>query len=174
MKQIKNSKAQLKPQIRISVLVLLMATVLAGCGFHLRGDIVLPALYERVHVVTRGNADVGEALKKSLENVGSQIVPSPEAATSVVTLLSSGTQRRALNVSGQSIREYELQLNISFVVQDNKGVQLSDQQTVSVVRNFRNNVDDVLGKDNEEGVIRKEMMQPAIIQVLRRMKAIAK
>ena len=161
---------------RIS-LVLLMATVITGitgCGFHLRGDIILPSLYERVHVVSRGDADVGQALTKALENVGSQIVSTPEASTSVVTVLSSGTQRRALNVAGKAIREYELQLNITFVVQDNKGVQLSEQQTVSVVRNFQNDPNDVLGKDNEEQIIRQEMMQPAIIQVLRRMKAIAK
>lgn len=154
-------------------LVLLMVVIVAGCGFHLRGDIVLPALYERVQVVSVGASDVGRALSEALENVGSQIVSSPEVSTAVVTVLSSGTQRRALNVGGKAIREYELQLDISFVVQDNKGVQLAEQQTVSVIRNYQNDPNDVLGKDNEEQVIRQEMMRPAIIQVLRRMKAIA-
>ncbi|MCW8929572.1 MAG: LPS assembly lipoprotein LptE [Gammaproteobacteria bacterium] len=166
-------RGTLNEQQRVS-LVFLMALMLAGCGFHLRGDIVLPELYERVHVVSKGNANVGKALSDALKNVGSQIVSSPEASTSVVTVLSSGTQRKALNVAGKAIREYELQLNISFVVQDNKGVQLAEQQTVSVIRNFQNDPDDVLGKDNEENIIRQEMMQPAIFQVLRRMKAIAK
>lgn len=151
-----------------------MVLIITGCGFHLRGDIDLPALYERVHVVTKGDAHVGSALTEALQDVGSQIVASPEASTSVVTVLSSGTQRRALNVGGKAIREYELQLNITFVVQDNKGVQLSEPQTVSVIRNFQNDPNDVLGVDNEEQIIRQEMMQPAIFQVLRRMKAIAK
>jgi LPS-assembly lipoprotein len=177
MKQIKNMNVhyphRFRSHFRILSLILLLA-VISGCGFQLRGEIVLPPLYERVHVVTKGQSDVGEALTKALKNVGSKIVPTPAAATSVVTVLSSGTQRRAINVAGNTIREYELQLNISFVVQDHKGVQLSDQQTVSVVRNFQNDPNNVLGKDNEEKVIRKEMMSPAIIQVLRRMKAIAK
>ncbi|MCP3851256.1 MAG: hypothetical protein GY694_13600 [Gammaproteobacteria bacterium] len=159
--------------LRIS-LTLLMGLLITSCGFHLRGDIVLPALYERVHVVTKGEADVGRALIEALQNVGSQIVSSPEAATSVVTLLSSGTHRKSINVAGNSVREYELQLNISFVVQDATGAQLSEKQTVSVIRNFQNDPNDVLGKDNEENIIRSEMMQPAIFQVLRRMKAIAK
>lgn len=156
-----------------SSLILLMALIITGCGFHLRGDIVLPAIYERVHIVTMGNAEVGNALSKALKNVGSQIVASPEASTSVVTVLSSGTQRKALNVGGKAIREYELQLDIAFVVQDNKGVQLSEKQTVTVIRNFQNDPNNVLGVDNEEQIIRQEMMQPAVFQILRRMKAIA-
>ena len=156
-----------------SSFVLLMALIVTGCGFHLRGDIVLPALYDRVHIVAMGNTQVANALTDALRNVGSQIVASPEDSTSVVTILSSGTQRKALNVGGKSIREYELQLDASFVVQDNKGVQLSEQQTVTVIRNFQNDPNDVLGKDNEEQLIRSEMVQPAVFQILRRMKAIA-
>ncbi|RKZ93052.1 MAG: hypothetical protein DRQ43_08470 [Gammaproteobacteria bacterium] len=161
-------------QIKTSGFILLMAVIISGCGFHLRGDIILPALYERVHVVDKGYSDVGKSLSRALENVGSKIVSSPEAATAVVTVLSRGTQRRALNVGGSRVREYELQLDITFVVQDHEGVQLANQQTVSVVRNFQNDPNNVLAKDNEEQIIRQEMMQPAIIQVLRRMKAIAK
>jgi len=161
-------------QIKTSGFILLMAVIISGCGFHLRGDIILPALYERVQVVDKGYSDVGKSLSRALENVGSKIVSSPEAATAVVTVLSRGTQRRALNVGGNRVREYELQLDITFVVQDHEGVQLAGQQTVSVVRNFQNDPNNVLAKDNEEQIIRKEMMQPAIIQVLRRMKAIAK
>lgn len=161
-------------QIKTSGFILLMAVIISGCGFHLRGDIILPALYERVHVVDKGYSDVGKSLSRALENVGSKIVSSPEAATAVVTVLSRGTQRRALNVGGNRVREYELQLDITFVVQDHEGVQLANQQTVSVVRNFQNDPNNVLAKDNEEQIIRQEMMQPAIIQVLRRMKAIAK
>ena len=161
-------------QIKISGFILLIAVIISGCGFHLRGDIILPALYERVHVVDKGYSDVGKSLSRALENVGSKIVSSPEAATAVVTVLSRGTQRRALNVGGNRVREFELQLDITFVVQDREGVQLADQQTISVVRNFQNDPNNVLAKDNEEQIIRREMMQPAIIQVLRRMKAIAK
>ncbi len=173
MKQINRLNAHNRMRLGASTLVLLMTLLITGCGFHLRGDIELPAMYERVFIVTKGYSNVGSSLAEALRNVGSEIVSSPEASTSVITLLSSGTQRKALNVSGKAIREYELQLNISFVVQDNKGVQLAEQQTVSVIRNFQNDPNDVLGKDNEEQIIRQEMMQPAIFQILRRLKALA-
>jgi len=159
---------------KLLAIVSLFSLILTGCGFHLRGDIVLPALYERVQVVDRGNSDVGRALSSALQNVGSKIVSSAQEATAVVTVLSRGTQRRALNIASKQIREYELQLDITFVVQKSDGSQLAQPQTVSVVRNFQNDPNDVLGKDNEEQIIRKEMLQPAIIQLLRRMKAIAR
>jgi outer membrane lipopolysaccharide assembly protein LptE/RlpB len=59
------------------------------------------------------------------------------------------------------------------VVQDHEGKQVAGQETVSVIRNFRNNVTNVLGSDNEEAIIRREMNQSAVIKILRRMKAIA-
>ncbi len=154
-------------------LPILMALFLSACGFHLRGDIVLPSLYERVHVVDKGYSDVGRSLSTALINSGSKMVASPEEASSVITILSRGIERRALNVGGKQVREYELQLTILFVVQDHSGKQLSEPQRVSIVRNFQNNPNAVLGRDNEEQIIRREMMQPAIIQLLRRLKAIA-
>ncbi len=159
----------LKPQ----VLFLLLTLLLTGCGFHLRGDLILPELYQRIYLVDNGNNDIAKPLRAALESVGTKLEPTPESATSVVTILSSGVQRRALNVAGKSIREYELQLNVSFVVQDHEGKQVAGQETVSVIRNFRNNNTNVLGSDNEEQIIRREMNQSAVIKILRRMKAIA-
>ena len=160
-------------QMQFLTVFLLSAVIISSCGFHLRGDIVLPPLYERVHIVSMGNADVANKLTEALRNVGSKIVSSAQSATAVVTILSHGTQRKALNVGGNQIREYELQLTTEFTVQDHEGVQLAKPQKVTVLRNFQNDPNNVLGKDNEESIIRNEMLQPAVVQILRRMKAIA-
>ncbi len=154
-------------------LFFLIALMISSCGFHLRGDIVLPPLYERVHIVDKGQSGIGSSLSSALVGIGSQIVDDTQSATAVVTILSDGTQRRALNVGGNQIREYELQLDVLFVVQDHTGKQLAKPEKVTILRNFQNDPNNVLGKDNEEEIIRQEMIQPAIIQVLRRMKAIA-
>jgi len=167
-----NTKVYIR-QIRVFIVFLLTAVIISACGFQLRGNIVLPPLYERVYIIDNGYSDVAKRLTNALTNVGSEMLSSSEDATAVLTLLSHNTQRRALNVGGKQIREYELKLTIVFSVQDHQGVQLSQPQTVTVLRNFQNDPDNVLGKDNEELIIRKEMMQPAIIQVLQRMKALA-
>lgn len=159
--------------ITIQSFILVITLLITGCGFHLRGAIELPALYDKVHLVDKGYSDIGSPLSKALKTAGSEMVSSPASATSVITLLSRGAQRRALNVGGKEIREYELQLDVSFVVQDNQGVQLAEQQTVSVLRTFRNDPNDVLGKENEEQVIRQEMNQTVVLQILRRLKAMA-
>jgi len=159
--------------IGIQSLLLVLALLITGCGFHLRGAIELPALYEKVHLVDRGYSDISKPLVQAFKSAGVEMVSSPSAATSVITLLSRGTQRRALNVGGKEIREYELQLDVSFVVQNNKGTQLGDPQTVTVLRNYRNDPNDVLGKSNEENIIRQEMNQTAVMQILRRLKAVA-
>ncbi len=154
-------------------LFFLMTLIISGCGFHLRGDIVLPALYERVVIVDKGDSGIGSSLSLALADIGSKIVTDSQSATAVITVLSDGTQRRALNVGGNQIREYELKLEVLFVVQDHTGQQLSKPEKVIILRNFQNDPNNVLGKDNEEAIIRQEMIQPALMQILRRMKAIA-
>ena len=156
------------------VVLIALALVITGCGFQLRGLVELPALYERVYLVDQGYSDIAVPLRRSLKDSNSTIVDSKMLATSVITLLSRGVQRRALNISGREVREYELQLDVAFVVQDAQGVQLADKQTVSVVRNFENDESNTLGKNNEEQVIRQEMNEAAVIQILYRLKAIAK
>lgn len=153
--------------------LLVMLLLITSCGFHLRGAIELPAIYKKIYLSDKGYSDIARPLSRALESVGSEIVFSPASATSVITLLSRGVQRKALNVGGKQIREYELQLDVTFVVQDDQGVQIAEQQTVSVVRSYRNEADEVLSKDNEEVIIREEMNQTAVMQILRRLKAIA-
>ncbi|MCU7835935.1 MAG: hypothetical protein KZQ83_11880 [gamma proteobacterium symbiont of Taylorina sp.] len=146
---------------------------LSACGFQLRGAIDLPALYEKVYLVDKGYLDIAGPLKKRLKNAGVSIVSSSDSASSTVILLARDFQRRAMNIAGREIREYELRLNISFVVQDHQGAQLGEQQTVNVVRNYENDQNNALSKDNEEQIIRQEMNQTAVTQILYRLKAIA-
>ena len=155
------------------IVIFMLSMLISACGFHLRGDIELPALYERVLIVDRGNTATARPLADFLENIGSEIVSRPEDATAVITLLSRGTQRRALAVGGKSIREYELQLNIAFIVQNALGEQIGEQQNVSLTRTYRNDPNDVLGKSNEESVIIEEMNQNILTQILFRLKALA-
>lgn len=159
----------------VQLLVLLSFIFMSGCGFQLRGatDIDLPALYEKVYLVNKGDSGIAQQLKVALERAGSKIVNSTGSATSVITLSSKGVERRALNIAGREIKEYELNMEVAFVVQDHSGEQLSDAQTVSVIRTYQNDQNNVLGKDNEENTIRKEMNESAVTQILYRLKALA-
>jgi len=155
------------------LLVLLSFIFMSGCGFQLRGEMDLPALYEKVYLVNKGNSAIVNPLKSALENAGTKMVHSTGSATSVITLSSKGVEKRALNIAGREIKEYELNLEVAFVVQDHSGEQLSDAQTVSVIRTYQNDDNNVLGKDNEENIIRKEMNESAVTQILYRLKALA-
>jgi LPS-assembly lipoprotein len=155
------------------IVILMLGLLISACGFHLRGNIVLPALYEKVHIVDRGNTAISKPLADFLERVGSEIVSRTEDASAVITLLSRGTQQRALAVGGKAIREYELQLNVSFIVQNGAGEQIGEQQNVSLIRNYQNDPNDVLGKGNEESIIIEEMNRDILTQILFRLKALA-
>lgn len=155
------------------IIIFMLGLMISACGFHLRGDIELPALYEKVYIVDSGSTAIAKPLADFLQRIGSEIVSHPQDASAVITLLSRGTQRRALAVGGKEIKEYELQLNVSFIVQNGAGEQIGEQQNVSLTRNFRNDLRDVLGKGNEESIIIEEMNRDILTQILFRMKALA-
>lgn len=159
-------------KITAPTIIVVCLMLLSACGFQLRGVTELPKIYDRVYLVDKGYSDIAIPLAQALKSSGSQIVAQTASSTAVVSLLSRGIQRRALNVGGKEIREYELQLNVTFAVQNHKGKQLADPQTITVLRTYRNDPNDVLGKENEEQIIRDEMNRMAVDRILRRLKKI--
>lgn len=165
----------MRKNLSLVLIFVFLSMVLTACGFQLRGALDLPPLYDRVLIVDKGAAEVVAPLKKALKENNVQLVDSPAAASAVISLLSQGVGRRAVAIRGQDVREYELQISISFVVQDlrtEKGQavkQVGEAQTVTSVRRYSYNSSQVLGSDNEESILVNEMRQDLVQQIMRRL-----
>lgn len=143
---------------------------LQGCGFHLRGQeeqgIAARAL--PMTFVQGGNPQTG--LMDELRRSGSHIVQDRQQAKLVLTLLADGFERRLLSVgSTGKAREFELYYNVSFEVHDQAGKELLPKTDISLVRDYRFDETQVLGKDAEEAVLRQDMVRDATQQILRRL-----
>jgi LPS-assembly lipoprotein len=78
-------------------------------------------------------------------------------------------QRDALCLSViRRANEYELSYSLGFLFLDSQGNVLSKTQPVEITRDYFNDQEELLGKDNEEQVIRKEMYRQAITAMLNR------
>jgi len=158
----------------LRLLMISTLLLLAGCGFHLRGNIDLPADLQRMYVEgTSKYSGIGVELRRSLRANGVEVVDSRNAAQVVLKVSASNYKRRLLSVSGRSGKtaEYELQYSLNVALQDSQGKVLLAPQTLRQLRDYTFDRDNVLGKGNEESRFRGEMERDLVRQILRRLQS---
>lgn len=145
---------------RIIVLCALLA--MTACGFHLRGSIDLPEPLKKVYVMGASNL-LQRELTSSLKASKGQLVEDDHEARVVIKILHEELKRRVLSLgaSGKS-NEFELTLNLKFQVFDTQDNAMVDEQSFDVMRDFYNDQQDILAKNNEEELIKKEMYKQAV------------
>lgn len=147
-------------KIRNFILVA-MLSLLAACGYHMRGSIALPAELKNIYVFGV-SSELNHELKEILKASNGKMATSPNEAGIVVKVLKEDIRRRILSVgsTGKS-SEMELDYYLRFQLYDNKENPLLDEQTLEIAREFFNDQTAVLAKENEELMIRKEIYRQA-------------
>lgn len=157
-----------------ALLVTCSALLLAACGFHPRGEVVLPSVMNKIYI--QGATPYSELetdLHRALTRAGAQVIDVPQDASAQLRVLHEDFGRRVLTVdiSGKA-REYELYYAVTFEVTDPAGKALLTPQPLTLTRDFTFftiNETDLLGKTNEEELLHKEMRQEMVQRILRRL-----
>lgn len=158
-----------------ALLALACVLLLSGCGFHLRGALPLPEVMERTYVAGGDGSELYYEMENALLNAGAEVVASTEEASAVLTLHSQRLARRVLSVDTEGrAAEYELALLVLFSLREQTGRVLADRQRISVVRDFSFDPDNVLAKDDEEAVLRREMIRFAVAQMMRQAQSLSR
>jgi LPS-assembly lipoprotein len=161
--------------LRLTILFLL-ASLLSGCGFHLRGSVDLPANYQRMAIEgVSPYSDLGLKLKRGLQANGVEVVDAT-AANVILKLSQVSYQRRLLSVSALSGKtaEYELHYSLKMSVRDRQGNVLVPEQALQQLRDYVFDQSNVLATGNQEAQLRKDMERDLVGQILRRLQARAR
>lgn len=111
-------------------------------------------------------------LKKVLTSAGSTVLPATAKTSSTITISNELYTRRVLSVDAQGrVAEYELNYSFNFTVSDAAGASLVPNQKIELIRDYRFDPNNVLAKDAEEAQIRKDMIDFAVRQLMRRIDA---
>lgn len=141
--------------------------LIGGCGFHLRGAGLthLPVMY-----IDGGNPNTGIRMdiERILRNSNAQIAPTRDQAEIVLQLTHENYQRRPLSISRQLlVQEYELIYTVEFQITDPTGKTYTAPQSITFTRDYSfSDTNQVLGKGNEEALLRQEMLYDASRQIL--------
>lgn len=147
------------------------STLLAACGFRLRGERTLP--FDTIYLGFPPNSALGAELARSIRAGSStQVVEDRAKAQAILEVLNESREREVLAVNAQGrTREYQLRLRFAFRVHDGKGGEYVPPSTVAIQRDIAFNEAQVLAREAEEAVMFREMGYDLVQQVLRRLAA---
>ena len=140
---------------------------LSACGFHLKGTYAFDRLpYQEWHVSNGG--ELQQALETALRRADGKAVSAPQAqATLMLTDIQS--QRDVYTITQAAIiNEYLLVLRVNAQAYRN-GQPWGEPMNIVVRRTMDYSDSEVLGKPEEEALIRQEMRQDAAQQIVRRL-----
>jgi LPS-assembly lipoprotein len=147
-----------------------MLCLLSACGWQLRDAEAVPRSIGSLHIATQAshNGFVSE-LKRALAVYGVDVVPSAAEASYSIVIVDFRQNRRiaTLNASAR-VAAYQLNEDVDFVITDSAGAIL----TASVERSYEIEERDILSSENEENLIKLEMRQEIVRQILNRLKVL--
>ncbi len=151
---------------RLSFLSLLL--VLAGCGFHLRGQGEAPLAVKSVYVDAGSAPLLGGELKKLLRQRDISLAGSRDRAEVVIAVSDEKFDRRVLSVDPDTGKAREFQIAYRAKVRaERDGRELFPVETLQQLRDYLFDETAVLGKKAEETQLHREILRESAQAVLR-------
>ncbi len=157
--------------------LLAWVTLLAGCGFQLRGAADLPPEMAKTYIERVGGAGGGmiEGLTRALAANGATVVAERKQATAVLSLSNESTRKRTIVKGDQGTAlEYELYFNVSYAVATLEGKSLVPIDRIELSRDLLYEEGAVLGRESGESLAVRDMNRDAVWAILRRLQAVAR
>lgn len=154
--------------IRIA-LVMLALSVIAGCGFQLRGQASLP--FRTLYVTAPVGHPIGPETRRIINSSSNtRITENARNAEAKLDIISATNEKSILSLSGGGrVREFQLRYRVSFRLTSSGGEELITTNEIVLNRILPFEDAQVLAKEAEENLLVKEMLNDAIQQILRRM-----
>ena len=151
--------------------ILGLSLLAAGCGFQLRGTGVDNVDLERLHLTTmRPDSVIYREIRQNLEADGVTIT---ESAPYHLQLLDERTERVAVSYTGRATAaEIELRSSVTFTITDAQGRPLVGPETLGTQRVYVNDRNNVVGTNEEEALLQREMQRDLTRQLLFRLSSL--
>jgi len=149
------------------LIVALLAGLLAGCGFKLRGQQEFP--FETISVP--GVSPLSLELRRNIAAASERttVIQQVTGADAVLTVLTEQQEKVIITLNTQGrVTEYQLRYRVAFRVSSPKGLDYVPSTAVVLTRDITFN-NQVLAKETEEGQLYAEMRADMVQQIIRRL-----
>lgn len=159
------------------LLIVVCLAVLAGCGFHPRGAMVLPEDMGPLRVVSSDPySPLAESLSEAMTRAGA--MPADPTLTTGVTTLEIHSERWgdipiAIDQQGRAL-EFSLKYAVVFSMRDTLDREVIPQQVVELSRDYVAPPADAIGRSSERDLLAKELRREMSASILRRIDTVSK
>jgi len=145
--------------------------LLAGCGFHLRGEAHYP--FDTLFVNSPASQPLTTDLRRSLQGAGSaKIVPSADQAQAILDITAVENNKQILSLtSGGKVSEFLLTKRVLFRVRDKDGNDWLPTSEIVVRRTYTYSDTEALAKEYEEQRLWHDMQDDAVQLIVRRLQS---
>jgi len=156
--------------IKIALIpILLIVFLLQGCGFHLRGAVILPNEMESTWV--DGSAvsiELARSVREGVRRTNVGVVSNESDATAILELSNETFSRRVATVDSSTgkVSEYALNYQVDWKLRSVDGAVI-DQGHLKQNEDYKYSGTEVLGKEQEEKYLREVMIREAVRDLLR-------
>lgn len=147
---------------------MLAGAFLAGCGFHLQGEVTAPPEMQRTYIAPlERNTQFHRELRRQMQASGVELVDAPDEATAILTISEDETGQRVLSVSARNVpTEYEVYYTIEYGIVSGQQ-SLRAPQRITLSRDYTWDEMLVLGKAREEDLLREAIVRDLVRRVMK-------
>jgi LPS-assembly lipoprotein len=159
------------------LLALVLSLTLAGCGFHLRNKLMLPADTAAVRVVsTAPYSELAKLLRRGLRASGATLADEDSKGPAAqLQVLSErwGDLPIAIDAQGRA-QEYSLRYAVIFVFRREDGSDLVPQQVIELSRDYVSPPTDATGTTTEREILADELRREMAASIMRRIDSVVR
>ncbi|MDX8386486.1 MAG: LPS assembly lipoprotein LptE [Gallionella sp.] len=149
--------------------LLLTALLLAGCGFHLRGQVAMPFDTLYLKATNPGTLFILD-LRRSLEVNNITLVDGAEEADVVLDVVFEIADKQVLSLGADGrVNEFRLNYRVSLRAYDLKQQDWLPAEEFTQRRDFSYDDTQILAKEAEEALLQKSMRAEMVQQIIRRL-----
>lgn len=156
-------------------LLLLAVSIIAACGFQLRGSNLDSLRNSRVYIDS-GGTTLATELRKQLLYSDVPVTRTASEADYIIGISNEKFDRKVLSVSARTgkVEEYELYYRADLTVTEANGKQLIKSEPVTAQKDYVFEEGSVHASFEQEQILQREISKNAATAVLRRLQAVIK
>jgi LPS-assembly lipoprotein len=158
----------------VATTLIIMAALLSGCGFALRGTAALPVELQTLYLESLDpGTEILREMRRVLQNNQITLLQAPAAESYRLGIGEEQNTERALSVNANArAGEYELTMSLPFQLRQG-GTILLGPETLQTSKVYLADPENAVAKNEEAQQIRSEMRRELAQQIIRRLEAVS-